>query len=147
MTGKEEFVTSYTPYQAEISQGVLQSIFEYQSMICQLTGMDVSNASVYDGGCAAAEAVAMCVDRRRDVAVVAESVNPQRMAVIQTYLFGSGATLVKAPLTDGKLDKDLLLEPIWTGAPPAYTWNLPTSTACGRMRRKSQTWSTPAELS
>ncbi len=110
VTGKEEFVTSYTPYQAEISQGILQSIFEYQSMICQLTGMDVSNASVYDGGCAAAEAVAMCVDRRRDVAVVAESVNPQRMAVIQTYLFGSGATLVKAPLTDGKLDKDLLLE-------------------------------------
>ncbi len=110
VTGKEEFVTSYTPYQAEISQGVLQSIFEYQSMICQLTGMDVSNASVYDGGCAAAEAVAMCVDRRRNVAVVAGSVNPQRLGVIQTYLFGSGASLVKAPVTDGKLDKDLLLD-------------------------------------
>ena len=109
VTGKEEFVTAYTHYQAEISQGLLQSIFEYQSMICELTQMDVSNASVYDGGCAAAEAVAMCVDRKRDAVVVAQSVNPQRMGVIETYLFGSGARLLKAPVTDGRIDKDLLL--------------------------------------
>ena len=110
VTAKEEFVTAYTPYQAEISQGLLQSIFEYQSMICDLTGMDVSNASVYDGGCAAAEAAAMCLDRKRDVVVVAQSVNPQRLGVIETYLFGSGARLLKAPMTDGRIDKDLLLD-------------------------------------
>ena len=85
VTGKEEFLTAYTPYQAEISQGVLQSIFEYQTQICELTGMDVSNASVYDGAVAAAEAVFMCEERRRTGVVVAGTVNPQTLEVIKTY--------------------------------------------------------------
>ena len=82
---KEEFLTAYTPYQAEMSQGLLQSIFEYQTMICELTGMDVSNASVYDGATAAAEAAAMCRDRKRTSVVVSGAADPQTLAVIKTY--------------------------------------------------------------
>jgi len=94
VTSKEEFITAYTPYQAEISQGLLQSIFEYQTMICELTGMDVSNASVYDGATAAAEAAAMCRDRKRGTICVSASVDPKILSVIRTYCFGSGAPLV-----------------------------------------------------
>lgn len=85
VTSKEEFVTAYTPYQAEISQGVLQSIFEYQTQICELTGMDVSNASVYDGAVAAAEAVLMCQERKKSGVVLPDTVDPQVIEVIKTY--------------------------------------------------------------
>lgn len=106
VTSKEEFVTAYTPYQAEISQGLLQSIFEYQTMICELTGMDVSNASVYDGATAAAEAAAMCCDRKRGTICVSASVDPKTISVIRTYCFGSGAPLVILPEKDGLTDME-----------------------------------------
>ncbi|MDO5119082.1 MAG: aminomethyl-transferring glycine dehydrogenase subunit GcvPA [Coriobacteriales bacterium] len=100
VTSKEEFVTAYTPYQAEISQGVLQSIFEYQTQICELTGMDVSNASVYDGATAAAEAVLMCLDRKRGEVVVAESVNPDVITVIKTYCASRNVPVVTVGMKD-----------------------------------------------
>ena len=106
VTSKEEFVTAYTPYQAEISQGLLQSIFEYQTMICELTGMDVSNASVYDGATAAAEAAAMCRDRKLGTICVSASVDPKTISVIRTYCFGSGAPLVILPEKDGLTDME-----------------------------------------
>lgn len=108
ITGKEEFVTAYTPYQAEISQGILQSIFEFQTMICQLTGMDVSNASVYDGASAAAEAVAMCVERKRTKMLVSASTDPMTLRTMQTYCHGSGVQLVVTPAKEGVTDMEAL---------------------------------------
>lgn len=110
ITAKEEFLTSYTPYQAEISQGVLQSIFEYQTMICELTGMDVSNASVYDGATAAAEAIAMCRDRKRDVALVSALMHPDTLEVIGTYCEANGIQVRIVPEKDGATDLDKLKE-------------------------------------
>lgn len=104
VTSKEEFVTAYTPYQAEISQGVLQSIFEYQTMICELTGMDVSNASVYDGAVAAAEAVLMCQERRRDKVVVSGAIHPQVLEVIETYCASRDIPVTVIPACDGGTD-------------------------------------------
>lgn len=101
---KEEFLTAYTPYQAEMSQGILQSIFEYQTMICDLTGMDVSNASVYDGATAAAEAAAMCRDRKRRVTLMSACANPDTIATVRTYCYGTGDELRIIPEKDGKTD-------------------------------------------
>lgn len=110
IAAKEEFVTSYTPYQAEMSQGILQSIFEYQTMICDLTGMDAANASVYDGASAAAEAVAMCRDRKRTVALVSAAIHPDVLATIRTYCFGADCELRIVPEKDGKTDLAALQE-------------------------------------
>ena len=103
---KEEFLTAYTPYQAEMSQGILQSIFEYQTDICELTGMDVSNASVYDGATAAAEAVAMCRDRKRRVTLISGAAHPDAINTVRTYCYGTGDELVVVPVKDGKTDLD-----------------------------------------
>ena len=104
VVNKEEFVTAYTPYQAEISQGVLQAIFEYQTMIADLTGMDVANASVYDGAAAAAEATNMCRDRKRNKALVAAGTHPMVIQTIRTYCFGNNSQVEIIPAKDGKLD-------------------------------------------
>jgi glycine dehydrogenase subunit 1 len=106
LISRGEFLTAYTPYQAEISQGTLQSIFEFQTMICELTGMEVANASMYDGSTAAAEAVMMAVrlTRRRSV-VVARSVHPEYREVLSTYAFHQGMPTATAPFTDaGRVD-------------------------------------------
>ena len=107
---KEEFLTAYTPYQAEMSQGILQSIFEYQTMICEITGMDVSNASVYDGATAAAEAAGMCRDRKRKVTLISGAAHPDTINVVRTYCYGTGDELKVIPVKDGKTDIEALKE-------------------------------------
>lgn len=104
IVNKEEFLTAYTPYQAEISQGLLQSIFEYQTMICKITGMDCSNASVYDGATAAAEATVMCRERKRNQVLVSETVHPDTLSTIRTYCFGNGMEVTLIPEKDGITD-------------------------------------------
>ena len=105
---KEEFLTAYTPYQAEMSQGILQSIFEYQTDICMLTGMDVSNASVYDGASAAAEAAAMCRDRNKRITLVSACAHPDTINTIRTYAYGTNDEMIVIPEKDGKTDIEAL---------------------------------------
>ena len=108
VAAKEEFITAYTPYQPEISQGVLQSIFEFQTMICELTALPVANASVYDGATATAEAIPMCVDRKRTQVLVSATVAPQVLEVVRTYCFGSGREVTVVPAKDGLTDAGTL---------------------------------------
>ncbi len=111
ITGRSEFYTSYTPYQPEISQGILQAIFEYQTMICQLAGMEVANASMYDGGTAVAEGAIMgCGTTRRSKALVSQSVSPFYRAVLQNYFNSRGLDLEEIPLKDGHTDFSKLEE-------------------------------------
>lgn len=106
IVSRSEFLTSYTPYQAEISQGTLHYIFEYQSMMAELTGMDISNASLYDGTTATAEAVMMAaaVAKKAGKVIVSETVDPKVLAVVRTYAHFHGIEIEMAKATDGATD-------------------------------------------
>jgi glycine dehydrogenase subunit 1 len=102
LAGRSEFVTAYTPYQPEASQGALQAFFEYQTLICMLTGLDISNASMYDGATALAEAALMASDlTRKDRIVVSAGVHPHSRSVLTTYLQHMGIEIVEIPLEKG----------------------------------------------
>ena len=107
VTGRSEFYTAYTPYQAEVSQGTLQAVYEYQSLVCQLTGMEVSNAGMYDGSTAAAEAAIMaCIIKKRNKVAVLTTVNPTYREVIDTYVKGRNLSLKTVELNSSHLSSD-----------------------------------------
>lgn len=108
IVSKEEFITAYTPYQAEISQGTLQAIFEFQTMICELTGMEVANASVYDGACAAAEAVIMCREKKKNKVILPKSLNPGISKTISTYTHGTNTEIITVGMKNGLIDLEEL---------------------------------------
>ena len=113
---RSEFLTSYTPYQAEISQGTLHYIFEYQSMMAELTGMEVSNASMYDGTTACAEAMMMAVaaGKKMDKVLVSATLNPKTREVLDTYALHQGIGLVTIPAKDGVTDRSVLFSQLST---------------------------------
>jgi glycine dehydrogenase subunit 1 len=128
---RSEFYTAYTPYQAEMSQGMLQSLFEYQTVICMLTGLDAANASVYDGATAAAEAMLMLRDnKRRKKILYAASLNPDVKTVMHTYAHCAGLELVEIPMTDkGVADIEAIAANMdgaagYIGANPNYFGNI-----------------------
>src|SRR5690554_5872960 len=105
LTSRQEFLTSYTPYQPEVSQGTLQYIFEYQSMICEITDMDVTNASMYDGPSATSEALFMAVAHtNRNKVLYSKLLHPRTIEVLQTYAKYRGIKLIELPERDGLTD-------------------------------------------
>src|SRR5262249_53323106 len=110
VAGRSEFYTAYTPYQAEASQGTLQTGFEYQSLICDLSGMAVSNDSMYEGATAATEAclMARASSNRTGTIVVSETVHPEYRQTLETYLHGLGTKLVVSPSKEGVTDSAAL---------------------------------------
>lgn len=111
LLSRSEFLTSYTPYQAEISQGTLHYIFEYQSMMTELTGMDISNASMYDGATATAEAVMMAVaaGKKQRTVLVSETLDPKTLAVVKTYAHFNGINIVMIPAKEGVTELSSLI--------------------------------------
>ncbi|MDH3260803.1 MAG: aminomethyl-transferring glycine dehydrogenase subunit GcvPA [Acidimicrobiia bacterium] len=112
LTMRPEFVTAYTPYQPEVSQGVLQALFEFQSMVCEVTGMDVANASLYDGATAAVEAVNLAVAATsRNAVWVSRGVHPRARETIATFAAARGIEVVEHELVDGRTVWDESAEP------------------------------------
>ncbi|KMY42756.1 aminomethyl-transferring glycine dehydrogenase subunit GcvPA [Peribacillus loiseleuriae] len=113
MISRSEFYTAYTPYQPEISQGELQAIFEFQTMVCELTGMDVANSSMYDGFTSLAEAASLAVaSSRRSKVLVSKAVHPESRAILRTVADGPGYTVEEIDLTDEITDLGKLQEQI-----------------------------------
>lgn len=109
IVSRPEFFTAYTPYQAEVSQGTLQFIYEYQTMICELTGMEIANASMYDAASAIAEAILMAVRKNRLYkAILPATLHPEYLKVIKIYTEGLNIELLTAPMKDGLTDLDAL---------------------------------------
>lgn len=117
LISRSEFLTSYTPYQAEISQGTLHYIFEYQTMMARLTGMDISNASMYDGATATAEAVMMAkaATKKTDTVIVSETIDPKTLSVINTYCHFHGIKVEVISPKDGVSDTDGVKERLERG--------------------------------
>ena len=106
---RSEFYTSYTPYQPEISQGTLQYIFEFQTLICNLTGMDVANASLYDGGTAITEAALMAAAHsRKDEIIISKTVRPESIQILKTYAHVQGLKVIEVDMKDGVTDLEAL---------------------------------------
>lgn len=109
ITSRQEFYTAYTPYQPEISQGTLQATFEFQTMICELTGMEIANASMYDGATALAEAVTMaCQHTKRSEVLVANTVHPESREVVKTYAGFKDIQVMEIGYDNGRIDKEEL---------------------------------------
>jgi hypothetical protein len=140
MLYRAEWLTAYTPYQPEVSQGTLQSIFEFQTHICLLTGLDVANASLYEGASALAEALLMAerLTRGRTKAVLSKGIHPEYRETVRTYFANLDLEIVEVPVgRDGATDPSALAA-AWTRARSPWRSSRPTSTASSKAGRQTR---------